>query len=91
MSPIRARTVSPHVHMAAMRMLDEIGSYGLVPTPFVKKFDSIEKVADHCDQLVEQLHELDFEVDGLVIKLNDFAQREELGARSKSPRWVIAR
>ncbi|MEM7455405.1 MAG: NAD-dependent DNA ligase LigA [Planctomycetota bacterium] len=73
-----------------MDFLAEIGSYGLVPTPLVRKFDSIEKVADHCDQLVEQLHELDFEVDGLVIKLNDFARREELGARSKSPRWVIA-
>ena len=34
--------------------------------------------------------ELDFEVDGLVIKLNRFDQREQLGARTKSPRWLVA-
>ncbi|MCL4195539.1 MAG: NAD-dependent DNA ligase LigA, partial [Thermoguttaceae bacterium] len=35
-------------------------------------------------------HELDFEIDGLVVKVNNFAQRERLGRTSKSPRWVIA-
>ena len=33
---------------------------------------------------------MDFEVDGLVLKVNDFRQRERLGATSKSPRWVVA-
>jgi DNA ligase (NAD+) len=36
------------------------------------------------------LHELDFEVDGLVLKVNRYDQRERLGATSKSPRWLIA-
>ncbi len=36
------------------------------------------------------MHELDFEVDGLVFKVNRFQQRERLGATSKSPRWLIA-
>ncbi len=70
--------------------LKEIGSYGLPPTPMVQGFTSIEKTAAHCDQLVDTLHDLDFEVDGLVIKLNRFDQREQLGTRSKSPRWLIA-
>lgn len=70
--------------------LAEIGSYGLPPTPRVSVFSSIEETAAHCDELVETLHELDFEVDGLVIKVNRFDQRDELGSRSKSPRWVIA-
>ena len=38
--------------------------------------------------MIEQLHELDFEVDGLVLKVNRFDQRERLGMRSKSPRWL---
>jgi len=59
-------------------------------TPLVTCFDSSEQVVEHCNQLVERLHELDFEVDGLVIKVNRFEQRETLGATSKSPRWVIA-
>jgi len=70
--------------------LAEIGSYGLPPTPRVAVFKSIQETADHCEELIETLHELDFEVDGLVIKINRFDQREELGARSKSPRWLIA-
>ena len=44
----------------------------------------------HCEQLIERLHELDFEVDGLVLKVNRFDQRERLGTTSKSPRWLIA-
>ena len=70
--------------------LAEIGEFGLPPTPRVAAFPSIEATAKHCNELIETLHDLDFEVDGLVIKLNRFDQREELGARSKSPRWLIA-
>ena len=40
--------------------------------------------------LIERLHELDFEIDGLVLKVNSFEQRERLGSTSKCPRWVIA-
>ncbi len=73
-----------------MEFLAEIGSYGLPATPRVEKFAGIRAAAAHCESVVETLHELDFEVDGLVVKLNRFDHREELGARSKSPRWVIA-
>ena len=45
---------------------------------------------EHCEQLIERLHELDFEIDGLVLKANRFDQRDRLGATSKAPRWVIA-
>jgi DNA ligase (NAD+) len=73
-----------------MQFLDELRSYGLPPTPFVQVFSGIKAAAKHSEELIETLHELDFEVDGLVIKLNRFEQREKLGARSKSPRWVAA-
>jgi DNA ligase (NAD+) len=39
---------------------------------------------------VERLHDLDFEVDGFVLKVNRFDQRERLGSTSKSPRWLVA-
>ena len=70
--------------------LKEIGTYGLPPTPKVQGFNSIKETAAHCEKIVDTLHDLDFEVDGLVVKLNRFDQREELGTRSKSPRWLIA-
>src|SRR4029079_6397974 len=73
-----------------MHFLNEIGEYGLPPTPLVRSFKSFDEAATHCEEIIEHLHELDFEIDGLVLKVNDFAQREKLGATSKAPRWVIA-
>ena len=65
-------------------------SYGLPPTPHVECFASFDAAVEHCEELIERLHELDFEIDGLVLKVNRFDQRERLGSTSKSPRWVIA-
>ena len=64
--------------------------YGLPPTPLVECFPSFDAAVEHCEELIERLHELDFEIDGLVLKVNRFDQRERLGSTSKSPRWVIA-
>jgi DNA ligase (NAD+) len=73
-----------------MDFLQELARYGLPPTPHVKCFDDFEAALAHCEELIESLHELDFEIDGLVLKVNDFAQRERLGSTSKSPRWLVA-
>lgn len=73
-----------------MEFLAEIAAYGLPATPRVACFADLERAIAHCDSLVEQLHALDFEVDGLVLKVNRFDQRRRLGATSKSPRWVVA-
>ncbi len=70
--------------------LEEIRGLGLPPTPRVAMFASLESMLSHCESLIEDLHSLDFEVDGLVLKVNRFDQRERLGTRSKSPRWVVA-
>lgn len=70
--------------------LAEVKSFGLPPTPRAAMFDSLESMLAHCESLIEDLHSLDFEVDGLVLKVNRFDQRERLGTRSKSPRWVVA-
>ncbi len=51
---------------------------------------SFDVAVAHTQKLMEDLHELDFEVDGIVLKVNDLAVREQLGMTSKSPRWVIA-
>lgn len=73
-----------------MDFLAEMRGYGLPATPHVECFPSFDAAVAHCEGLVERLHELDFEVDGLVLKVNRFEQRNRLGATSKSPRWVIA-
>jgi DNA ligase (NAD+) len=73
-----------------IEFLNELRTFGIPPTPEVQCFSSFAAAVDHCEELIERLHELDFEIDGLVLKVNSFAERERLGATSKSPRWVIA-
>lgn len=73
-----------------MEFLAEVRRLGLVPTPHVESFPNFAAAVAHCEELIERLHELDFEVDGLVLKVNRFDQRERLGATSKSPRWAVA-
>jgi len=73
-----------------MDFLDELRSYGLPATPRVECFKDFDAALNHCETLVQQLHDLNFEVDGLVLKVNQFAQRQRLGTTSKSPRWLIA-
>jgi DNA ligase (NAD+) len=70
--------------------LREIGRHGLPPTPLVERFATLDAALEHCEQQAERLHELDFEIDGMVLKVNDFSQRERLGSTTKSPRWVVA-
>jgi len=73
-----------------MEFLDEMRSFGLPVTPLVECFHTFSAAMEHCEQLIERLHELDFEIDGLVLKVNRYDQRERLGATSKAPRWLIA-
>lgn len=70
--------------------LDEMRSLGLPATPMVECFDSFAAAVEHCEEIVARLHELDFEIDGLVLKVDRYDQRERLGTTSKAPRWVIA-
>ncbi|WZL74051.1 NAD-dependent DNA ligase LigA [Clostridiaceae bacterium 35-E11] len=52
--------------------------------------NSIEEVIHLCEKWADKRKTLPFDIDGLVIKVNDLNQREALGSRSKSPRWAIA-
>ncbi len=65
-------------------------SAGLPIAPWSQAFASIEALIEYGREQIEALHELDFEVDGFVVKVNDFQQQQRLGATSKSPRWAIA-
>lgn len=51
---------------------------------------SIDDVIAVCEEWTEKRHELPYEIDGLVIKVNSLAQQAQLGFRAKSPRWAAA-
>jgi DNA ligase (NAD+) len=73
-----------------MELLAELEQHGIPGTPEVACFPDFDAAVAHCEQLIERLHELDFEIDGLVLKVNRFEQRQRLGATAKCPRWTIA-
>ena len=63
---------------------------GLPVAPRTQRFDSLNDLIDAGTTLIEELHQLDFEVDGFVIKVDSFSQQRLLGNTAKSPRWAIA-
>ena len=79
-----------HSFTSHIDYLKTLQAFGVPVTPNVKAFADIAQATEYAQQMAEQVHTLDFEVDGIVIKVNNFSQREELGNTSKSPRWVIA-
>ncbi len=70
--------------------LQRIERLGIPSVPKTAVRPSFESAVEYAQTLMQELHALDFEVDGLVFKVNDLALREELGYTSKSPRWVVA-
>lgn len=65
-------------------------SWGLPTTPLAQRFDNFAAAVDHCQSMIARLHEFEFEVDGLVLKVDRFDQRDRLGSTSKAPRWLVA-
>lgn len=55
-----------------------------------RRFSDFAALVDYCVQWGERRHELPYEVDGLVIKVDDFALQERLGYVGKDPRWAVA-
>jgi DNA ligase (NAD+) len=70
--------------------LKRIEQLGIPSVPRVSVQPSFEAAVEYCQTLMQDLHTLDFEVDGIVLKINDLAVRQELGSTSKAPRWVVA-
>lgn len=54
------------------------------------KCSTIDEVIEYCIGMTEKRHDLSFDIDGMVIKIDDIGQRERLGFKAKSPKWAIA-
>jgi DNA ligase (NAD+) len=71
-------------------MLAYLSDLGLPVNPEIKVLDSLDDVFGFCSHWLEHRHDLPYEIDGAVVKVDDLGQRGELGATSKAPRWAIA-
>lgn len=63
---------------------------GFSVTPHAEVCESIDEVIDYWRRWEEKRDELPYEIDGVVVKVDDFRQQEELGSVARSPRWAIA-
>ncbi len=70
--------------------LEELKSLGLKTNPEWKKCNDIDEVIDYVHSWVERRPDLDYEIDGIVIKVDRLDQQEALGFTAKSPRWATA-
>ena len=70
--------------------LDFLRELGFPVNPEIRIVNSIEEVLQFCHTWQERRHELGYEIDGVVIKVDDLAQRDQLGFTSRAPRWAIA-
>ena len=70
--------------------LEKLKSFGFKCNPHTELHNSLEDVITYYDQWVAKREDIPYEVDGIVVKVNDIAQQNELGATAKSPRWATS-
>lgn len=82
---VRGRQFATHTES-----LDYCKSLGLPVSPRYHVYRSIEEAISEIEAIGNSRSELSFDMDGAVVKVNDFLQREALGSTNKFPRWAIA-
>lgn len=77
----------PPTHWEVLQFL---ASMGFKTNPLNERVETIDAVAARCQEWEHRRHDLSYEIDGVVVKLNDLDLQQELGAVGREPRWAIA-
>lgn len=67
-----------------------LAGWGLPVSPHSRVFETVDEVADFIEDRGVHRHDIDHEIDGIVVKIDEFALHAELGETSRAPRWAIA-
>jgi DNA ligase (NAD+) len=70
--------------------LEFLKSHGFKTNPHIKLCKDIEEVISYCDEWQKKKEHLDYDIDGMVVKVNSLQQQQALGVTTKAPRWMIA-
>ncbi len=70
--------------------LEKLKTFGLPVNPNIEKAENIEQVIEICNRWNKKRFELNYQIDGMVIKINQLEQREKLGFTGRAPKWCIA-
>ncbi len=74
----------------AAEFFEALRDWGIPVSTHLRVFESVEKIIRFIHEWDTRRHTLDYETDGLVIKVNSLAQRDVLGSTSRAPRWAVA-
>lgn len=72
------------------QVLGYLGELGFAVNPDVRLYTGIEQVLAYCEEWMGKRDGLDYEADGLVVKIDDFAIQRRLGVVGNAPRWAVA-
>ncbi len=74
-------------HWEALQLIRD---WGFPVNPHAQLAHNLDEVLEYCNKWEKERFNLPYEIDGVVIKISDFAQQEELGTVARDPRWAIA-
>jgi DNA ligase (NAD+) len=78
---------TPRTHHETLQWLSKLG---FRINPHIVRLDNIDDVWQHCHAWTEKREQLDYEIDGIVVKVDDVRLQDELGAVGREPRWAVA-
>lgn len=70
--------------------LEYLANVGFPVNPEIRRFTSLDAVIEFCEHWRDHRHDLPYEIDGVVVKVDDLDQRTRLGSTSRAPRWAVA-
>ena len=82
--------VEPMIFKTQLEFLNKISTWGFITNPLSKKVLGIEEIEFEHSKIDQLRSSLDYDIDGLVYKVNDLNLQTRLGNTSNSPRWAIA-
>jgi DNA ligase (NAD+) len=72
-------------------MLKVFSNWGLPTNKEARLVNNLHEVIEYCEEITKKRHNLDYEIDGVVIKIDNSKNQQDLGFSSRSPKWAIAK
>ena len=82
--------IEPGWDIGHAESLQRLKAFSIPVSPHYQIGRDVDEVIEICDQWEQKRHDLDYQIDGMVIKIDDIHQRRQLGQTSRAPRWCMA-
>jgi DNA ligase (NAD+) len=83
-------TEPAHTYQRHWEAMQAVREAGLKTDPHARQCASIDEVIAYCQEMEAHRHDFEYDADGVVVKVDDFALQTQLGATAHHPRWAIA-